>query len=177
MSKQPTTTKTLQVPLPQDKSEDEVLAAMAYDPLFRSLAATKACGSTAGDVDLTASMEVLRDEIERVNQGDLASIERTLTVQANTLDAIFNQLVTRAMNHQQYFPLMEKQLKLALKAQNQCRATLQTLTDIKRPSTVIAQQANVCAGLQQVNNHTDRPPVQKPAKQTIENDNDSRLDT
>ena len=50
MSKQPTTTKTLQVPLPQDKSEDEALAAMAYDPLFRSLAATNACGSTAGDV-------------------------------------------------------------------------------------------------------------------------------
>lgn len=44
-------------------------------------------------------------------------------------------------------------MKLALRAQNQCRATLQTLSELKNPRPVaFVKQANISNGPQQVNN-------------------------
>ena len=64
---------------------------------------------------------------------------------------------------------MEAFTRLALKAQSQCRATLETLADIKQPRhVVIAQQANL-AHQQQVNNGTGQPGSAPPeAQQAIE---------
>jgi hypothetical protein len=45
-------------------------------------------------------------------------------------------------------------MRLALKAQSQCRATLETLSAIKNPPVVFARQANITNGPQQVNNGT-----------------------
>ena len=149
--------KTLKVTIPKDKSQEEVYAALACDPAFRSLSTTEACGSAAGDVDFAANLQVLRGEIAAVNRGDLRSVESTLTVQSNTLDALFNELAKRAMMLGHSLSASERYLCLALKTQNQCRATLQVLANIKRPATVIAQQANVSTGMQQVNNHAAAP--------------------
>ena len=55
-------------------------------------------------------------------------------------------------------------MRLALKAQGQCRATLETLATIKNPPVVFARQANIAQGPQQVNNtatvecRDDQPP-------------------
>ena len=46
----------------------------------------------------------------------------------------------------------ERLMRLALKAQGQCRATLETLAVLKGPPTLFAKQANIAAGPQQVNN-------------------------
>lgn len=45
-------------------------------------------------------------------------------------------------------------MRLALKAQSQCRTTLETLAVIKNPPTSVAfvRQANIAHGAQQVNN-------------------------
>ena len=43
-------------------------------------------------------------------------------------------------------------LRLALKAQAQCRATLETVAAIQQPRRLVAQQANIAHGPQQVNN-------------------------
>jgi hypothetical protein len=43
-------------------------------------------------------------------------------------------------------------MRMALKAQAQCRATLETLATIKNPSVVFARQANIAQGPQQANN-------------------------
>jgi hypothetical protein len=44
-------------------------------------------------------------------------------------------------------------MRFALKAQNQCRATLQALVQLKQPSqTTFVRQANIAQGHQQVNN-------------------------
>lgn len=53
---------------------------------------------------------------------------------------------------QQYQKPMESYLRMAMKAQNQCRMTLETLTTVKNPSVVYARQANIAHGPQQVNN-------------------------
>jgi hypothetical protein len=46
----------------------------------------------------------------------------------------------------------EVRLRLALKAQTQCRATVETLATMKNP-VVFAKQANIAHGPQQINNN------------------------
>ena len=48
-------------------------------------------------------------------------------------------------------PNLEGFMRLALQAQSQCRATLETLVAIKDPPVVCARQANITTGPQQVN--------------------------
>jgi hypothetical protein len=69
------------------------------------------------------------------------------------LDAIFASLARRAqMNMGEYMNAADRYMRLALKAQGQCRATLETLAAIKNPPVVFAKQANITNGPQQVNN-------------------------
>lgn len=50
-------------------------------------------------------------------------------------------------------------MRLALKAQSRCRATIETLAEIKNPKPVaFVQQANISNGPQQVNNGGPVPP-------------------
>ncbi|CAB3970853.1 MULTISPECIES: hypothetical protein [Burkholderia] len=94
--------------------------------------------------------------------GDLSAVEAMLLTQANTLDMVFNQLARKSA-HCEYLNQMEANLRLALKAQSQCRATLEALAEIENPRNIhIVQWANIAAGHQQVNNtyagmqsHTD----------------------
>ena len=53
---------------------------------------------------------------------------------------------------QEYQKNLESFLRMSLKAQNQCRMTLETLATIKNPPVVFARQANVAQQQQQVNN-------------------------
>ena len=84
----------------------------------------------------------------------MSEAEATLTAQAATLDAIFNELARRAaLNLGEYINAAEIYLRQALKAQAQCRATLETLAEIKNPRQVaFVKQANISQGHQQVNN-------------------------
>ena len=87
---------------------------------------------------------------ELKNIDDAQSI---LISQAATLDVIFNQLAQKsAANLDKYLGAGERYLRLALKAQAQCKTTLQALHDIKNPKSItITKQANI-AGQQVVNN-------------------------
>lgn len=86
--------------------------------------------------------------------------ETLLTCQVVALNTIFTELVRRsALNMGEYLDASERYLRLALKAQNQCRSTLETLAAIKNPPVVFAKQANINQGNgnQQVNNSTPAP--------------------
>ena len=104
-----------------------------------------------GDVDLTECLVKLHAAIDRVHSGDLRDTEALLAAQAVTLNTMFTHLANLAAKTESVDQL-DRYLRLALKAQGQCRATLETLTEIKRPPTFIAQQANIAHGPQQVNN-------------------------
>lgn len=72
-------------------------------------------------------------------------------------------------------------LRLALKAQSQRRATLETLATIKNPPVIYAKQANIANGPQQVNNGTMPAPAGwensiEPNK-LLEQQHEQRLDT
>lgn len=108
-------------------------------------------GGNWDSIDVPALMDQLRDQAEAVNRGDLAQAEGMLINQASALQAVFVRLSERAME-QTHMPNLESFMRMALRAQSQCRATLETLATIKNPPIVYAKQANFAAGHQQVNN-------------------------
>ncbi len=84
----------------------------------------------------------------------MSDIEATLATQAVALNSIFNELARRAaLNMSEHLNATEIYLRLGLKAQAQCRATLETLAEMKNPRPVaFVRQANIANGPQQVNN-------------------------
>src|SRR5204862_5263051 len=106
-----------------------------------------------GDVDLTACLTSLNESIAAVHHGDLRQAEGILIAQAIALNAVFTDLSQcSARTMYRRLDTAERLMRLALRAQGQCRATLETLAVIKNPPTVFAKQANIAAGPQQVNN-------------------------
>lgn len=104
------------------------------------------------DIDFTAYASELRKQADAVIAGDTASIETMLMTQANTLDMMFNHLARKAFKAE-YLSQADAYLRHAMKAQAQCRATLEALAEIKNPRAVaFVKQANIAHGPQQVNN-------------------------
>ena len=165
------------------KTAETRRAEVAYDPAVRSLAGARGfIQGMLGPQGLTESLEVLNAQVKEVQAGNLSGIERMLVAQANTLDAIFNELASRAArNMGEYLNATETYLRLALKAQTQCRATLETLAAIKNPPIIYARQANVTTGPQQVNNtiapNTRARETENTPTQLLEAQHGERLDS
>lgn len=102
-------------------------------------------------VEVGAFVSLLHDAVKR---GDLGSLECLLASQAVSLNALFTTLGNwAAENIEDSLPVGERLLRLAFKAQSQCRATIESLAMMKNPaSPVFARQANIAHGPQQVNN-------------------------
>ena len=136
----------------------------------------------ADDIDVPTMLATLRDQAAAVRDGDLSRAESMLINQASALQALFVRLTERAME-QSHMPNLEGFMRLALRAQAQCRATLETLAVIKNPPVVYARQANVTTGPQQINNCGDpaRPSrAANPANvqnELLEHQNADRLDS
>jgi hypothetical protein len=153
---------------------DEATARILTQPTIRAAGTIQHWNENL-EVDSLAKQ--LREQVTKVNQGDMSQPEAMLMAQAHTLDELFNNLARRACNEsglQQY----EAQLRLALRAQNQCRMTLETLSNIKNPPVVYAKQANF-ANNQQVNNGTAAHTAgnQKQKNELLEQTHGERLDT
>ena len=109
-------------------------------------------GSPLFPISVRDWMETLSETIKDAQQGNADSIEAVLTAQVLALDAIFANMAYMA-NRNNRMDQIELCMRLALKAQNQSRATLQTLAQIKNPQkAVFMKQANIAHGQQQVNN-------------------------
>jgi hypothetical protein len=102
------------------------------------------------------ALAVLNEQSEAVHKGDLSRAESMLMAQATALQSIFARLVEKGMSGAT-LPTFEINMRMALRAQNQCRSTLETLAAIKNPPVVFAKQANVTTGPQQVNNGVAAP--------------------
>jgi hypothetical protein len=119
--------------------------------------------------DVNELVSELARQVDAVNGGDLARAEGMLIAQAHAPDNIFANLARRATN-QEYLKQWEAYMRMALKEQNQCRMTLETLASIKNPPVVFAKQANINNGGQrQVNNcATVAPPEQATDAQRLD---------
>lgn len=137
-----------------NKSKAAQIARVALDGITSNAVSARSFAfGQFGELDVTECVASLRECAERVNNGDLKYLESTLTAQAVNLDAIFNGLAKRsAMNMGEHLDATDRYMRLALKAQSQCRATLETLAAIKNPPVVFARQANITSGPQQINN-------------------------
>ena len=104
-------------------------------------------------LSLDEAVFVLKDRAKAVHKGDLKQAEAMLISQAVALESIFAEMARRANNNLgKNLDIAERYMRMSLKAQNQCRATLETLAELKSPTTVFAKQANIANGPQQVNN-------------------------
>ena len=125
---------------------------LVLSPTIQSAVGIQAWGKFAGEVDLAKLLDDLRTRVEKVQGGDMRPVEAMLYGQAVTLETIFTSLARRATS-QEYLKQFQAYLGLALKAQAQCRATLEALAEIKNPHPVaFVKQANISGGHQQVNN-------------------------
>ncbi len=151
----------------QTKGEDEALsvARFALRPTVQAGLTVSEYGKVFGDLNLDGVINALAEQTTQTADGDLARAEAMLTTQAHTLDAIFNNLARRAINAE-YMDNLEKYLRLGLRAQSQCRATLEALAEMKSPrQTAFVNQANIAHGHQQINNT-----LQQPSKSAKENE-------
>jgi len=105
----------------------------------------------AEGIDAPTMVVELTEQAKAVQRGDLRQAEAMLINQASALQALFVRLSEKAME-QTHMPNLEGFMRLALRAQSQCRASLEALAAIKNPPIVYARQANVTTGPQQVNN-------------------------
>lgn len=104
------------------------------------------------DQGLAETVKAIKCKADTVAQGSLKEQETMLVAQAIALDAIFTTMARRAkLNMGEYLDAADKFMRLALKAQSQCRTTIETLAEIKNPRPYI--QTNK-ALFQQVNNAT-----------------------
>ena len=107
-------------------------------------------------MDVPTMLATLREQAKAVNDGDLQQAESMLMNQATALQSLFARLTEKAMGAD-YLTSFEGFMRMALRAQSQCRTTLETLSAIKNPPIVYAKQANIAQGHQQVNNGTMKP--------------------
>jgi hypothetical protein len=107
-----------------------------------------------GELGLTESIHALRDELAMVKAGDMANVEGMLYGQARALEAVFHSCLNHAVANMGHYPdAMDRYMRLGLKAQSQCRTTLEALAEVKNPRAVaFVRQANIANGPQQVNN-------------------------
>ena len=112
----------------------------------------QAWGKFAGDAGLQALVNDLDVQTKLVQDGDMLPIEGMLYRQAKTLETIFTSLARRAASNDG-LKQFQVNLTLALKAQAQCRATLEALAEVKNPRPYqFVKQANISNGPQQINN-------------------------
>ena len=152
------------VPMHNDEDPDEAVAKILTMP---EVGAAGTIRSLNDIHDVNALTKILSQQTADVVGGNMTRPEAMLLSQAHTLDALFNSLVMKGLG-QSHMPHYESFLRLAYKAQSQCRSTLQTLSDIKNPSVVYAKQANITNGNQQINNGVPAPRTQENIKYTNE---------
>lgn len=113
-----------------------------------------AAHSFGPDIHMMTLLEKIEAQTAAVQRGDMSDVEAMLFGQALTLQTVFTAFTRKAeQNLATNASGMELCLRLAFKAQSQCRSTLETLAEIKNPRTAtFIKQANVAGGHQQVNN-------------------------
>lgn len=131
-------------------------------------------------IDVPTLMAEPRDQAAGVNAGKLAQAEAMLINQATALQRLFARLAERGMGCDTAVPF-ECNMRMALRAQSQCRATLETLAAIRNPPVLFARQANVTTGPQQINNGMPAPSRTResgsPPSKLLEATDGERMDT
>jgi len=149
--------QVLEIKRGKDQSEEEALAEFKSKSEYLSTAVIESFGVSIGDdFNFPSTIKTLEKTIQQIKSGDLSKIEEMYISQAMALEMMFTSLARRAKAQEKLLQY-ETHMRFALKAQNQCRATLQALVQLKQPSnTTFVKQANIAQGHQQVNNLAEK---------------------
>jgi hypothetical protein len=132
------------------------MARKVLDPGFRhAVTASSFSGKVLGNsIEHPGLMDYVHHVLKIGNKaeaGDLAIASRLLASQAITLDSMFTELARRtALNMGEYISAAERYGRLALKAQSNCRATLEALAKLHQPREQIVKHVHVNEGGQAV---------------------------
>ena len=148
-----------------DETGAQAVARKVLDPGFRhaltaSQFADKMLGTSIEHPGLMDYVDHMLKVAGEAKNGDLAIASKLLAAQALTLDSMFTELARRAaLNMSEYLGATESYGRLALKAQSNCRATLEALAKLHQPREQTVRHVHVNEGGQaviadQFHNHT-----------------------
>lgn len=171
----------LHIDLEPGENPDAAEVKARLHPVVSATATMRAFDTSLANTSLGAMVDELARHVNDSKAGNLNRPEAMLLTQAHTLDVIFNALAQRAgVNIGNNKDAAETYLRMALKAQSQCRTTLEALAEIKAPkSATFIKQANI-AGQQQVNNGTANAAHEKniiPSNELLSESTHATLDT
>lgn len=149
--------QVLTLSLGKNQTKEQALAEFQSKSEFLSAAVKESFDiGVCDEFSFQANMKVLEKGIGQIKSGDLSKIEEMYISQAVALEVMFTSLARRAKSQDKLLQY-ETHMRLALKAQNQSRATLQALVQLKQPiNTTFVKQANIAQGHQQVNNLAEK---------------------
>jgi len=140
----------------KDESEGKALARTIMGPYLRhglaaSVFAGSMLGTSAEKPGILDYAKFVKGAATKAEGGDLTMASQMLAAQAITLDSMFTELARRAaLNMGEYINAAERYGRLALKAQSNCRATLETLAKLHQPREQIVKHVHVSEGGQAV---------------------------
>jgi hypothetical protein len=141
------------------KTSTEFFLSASVLGAFASQAFQKGSDQPQEMIGLQYTKEMLEEAHRLIKEGDLSILEEILLSQAFVLNIAFTNLATRA-NRQPDLTTMQMLMNLAFKAQNQSRATIDSLRNLKQPNqTAFIKQTNIAHGHQQVNNSLENNPI------------------
>lgn len=104
-----------------------------------------------GGLDVKDFVGQMQENIQSANDGNMDDLVGMLTAQAGALNAMFNHFARRAKDATQ-LPQLDAYVRMGMKAQSQCRTTIEAIAEIKFPKrATFIKQANIARN-QQVNN-------------------------
>lgn len=146
--------QALQVHLQPGETESQAHARSMLSPVTNAAVNVLNFHPIAGGCEVNAILAEIGVQAKRVQDGDMSGPEAMLVAQAHALDIMFSSLAQRAALNSKagYLGATESYMRLALKAQSQCRTTIEALGELKNPrTTTFNKQVNI-AEQQQVNN-------------------------
>lgn len=142
----------LNIPCGPEKTNERKLAEVGLDPAAHGAAALRLYSKGHfGELDVTELYLALSDHAKAASQGDLKHLHEMLATQAEALNAIFSEMARRAAaNMGEYLNATQLYLRLGLKAQAQCRATIESLDQLTNGRVQTVKHVHVNEGGQAV---------------------------
>ena len=145
-------------------TRERELAEQAIDPDVTSAAVVAAFWECLdGGIDPQAGYEAMRAHVAQARKNVRASAEATLLGQAAALNAIFADMARRAQAHLgRPGRAAERYLRLAMRAQNQCRATLNALAELSRQRPDVVEPSDRIVRIERRIVYPERRPNEEP---------------
>jgi hypothetical protein len=148
--------KPLMVQAHEGETEAATMARLMVDPFLRhgivgSALSDKMVGKLPGEPRFDDFSTAIRAKTKGILESHKTFASELLTAQALSLDSLFTEFSRRAaMNMGEYLGATETYMRLALKAQSACRATIEALAKLHQPREQIVKHVHVNEGGQAV---------------------------